>query len=199
MDDAMEIKCPDCKGYTPEDAMDCIHCGRRIESSLADFRMRFETLIEDIRYTKEREWTITNYLLLLYSGLIALGLNIPCKSYGLEILLGAFGLFTLIFGFKYLNELSESIKVYRTYLYKDILPKLTINEIERRTVINRSKDKKKTIVQDDEKVIEDHKKGKDSKTRYLKIMIVSAFVFQLLLLKDFIPFIRYIFSWAFNC
>jgi hypothetical protein len=186
-------KCPDCEKDISANALNCVYCGRSI-NSLEDFRMRFKSLMEDIKYTKDRQWTITYYLLLLYSGLIALGFKIPCSYHRLRIFLGLLGLCIFIFGFWYLFDLFKAIKVYRTYLFDDVLPKLTINEIERKTIIARSKCK-------NEKAIEDHKNGKDSiKWMVCFILILLfAFVLQLLFLKDFIPIIRNIFSWAFYC
>jgi hypothetical protein len=193
------IKCPNCSTEIPNNDSD-------------DFRMRFETLIEDIKYTKDRQWTITYYLLLLYSGLLALGFYIPCHCCGIVMLLGIFGAFILYFGWSYLNDLIKSIREYREYLFITILPKLSINEPEIKTLKlrydaelkderDKRKRRKQPFVEEDEKqfVIDLHVSAKDSKIWRFRTLLISAFILQLLFLKGFIPLIKHLFSWSFNC
>lgn len=206
----IQTQCPDCKKDISVNALNCIHCGRSIYSS-EDLRMRFETLIEDIKYTKDRQWTITYYLLLLYSGLIALG-RIDNICYGIEIFLGLLGLSILVFGIRYLNDLIVSIQRYRKYLWEDILPKLTIKDTEVKPLIKKfeyelenerkkNKQNKESFDDEDEKkfIIKLHIEGKDSKKWYFRAFLLFAFMLQLIFMKDFIPFLQKIFSWSFNC
>ena len=39
-------------------------------SAIEDFRMKYKILIDDIKYIKSRQWTVTYYLLLLYAAVI---------------------------------------------------------------------------------------------------------------------------------
>jgi len=192
------IKCPNCEKEISMDSSD-------------DFRMRFQTLIEDIKYTKDRQWTITYYILLLYSGLIALGLTEMICS-GQEIVLVVFGAFILFFGWKYLNSLIKSIQEYREYLFKAISPELSINKPEINTLKlrydsklkderNKRKLREDPFNEEDENkfVIDLHISVQDSKLWGFRTLLIFAFIIQIIFLKDFIPWIQDIFSWSFNC
>jgi hypothetical protein len=205
------IKCPDCKKDISANTLNCVYCGRSI-NSLDDFRMRFQTLMEDIKYTKGRQWTITYYLLLLYSGLIALDHGFEKICCGQELYLVAFGGFILFFGWQYLDGLIKSITEYREYLFIDILPKLAINEPEINTLklryktkLTKERDKRKrrkeSFNEDDERqfVIDLHLSGKDSKLWRFRTILILAFVLQIFFLKNAIPFIKDISSRLFNC
>jgi len=39
-------------------------------TTLEDFRMRYSILIDDIKYMKSRQWTVTYYLLVLYGAIV---------------------------------------------------------------------------------------------------------------------------------
>jgi hypothetical protein len=87
-----------------------------------DFRMRFPVLIDDIKYIKTRQWTVTYYLLLLYGAIISFYVLLDSGSSKISNLQKSFliiialliGVFGIIYQLKFHSRLIE----YRRLLDK---------------------------------------------------------------------------------
>ena len=98
------------------------------ESTLADFRMLYQALLNDIENTKRRQWGLTYYLLLLFATLIVFSDKIGIDrglDFSLEklVILGI-AILLAIFGACYLCYLTGTIIRYRKRL-QDTMPHLS--------------------------------------------------------------------------
>jgi len=96
------------------------------ESTFADFRMRYSVCVEDIRYVKSRQWSVTYYLILLFAAIIgfaaAQGSDLRIA---LRILLSIMGLIVALTGTCFLCQFQKDLAKYRRRLVYDILPNLS--------------------------------------------------------------------------
>jgi hypothetical protein len=99
------------------------------DRAMADFRMRYQVTIDDIKYIKTRQWAVTYYLLLLYAAVIGFykimkpdhGI-IPCWQ---KVVLYLTIVGIAVFGIFFLNKLEKTLARYRKRLIDDIVPNLS--------------------------------------------------------------------------
>ena len=99
-----------------------------------DFRMRFRIYIDDIKYVKTRQWTVTYYLLLLIAAIIGLQpvlrdtLGTVClRQTHPNLIIVSFVFVTIIgiIGTYFQLDFQCRLKKYRGYLRKQVIPKLS--------------------------------------------------------------------------
>lgn len=101
----------------------------KMESTVADFRMRYQITINDIKYIKTRQWAVTYYLLLLYAAIIGFSEIIkpdqgilPCWQ-RVVLYLTIVGI--AVFGIFLLNNFEKTLARYRKGLIDGIVPNLS--------------------------------------------------------------------------
>jgi hypothetical protein len=99
----------------------------------ADFRMRYQITIEDIKHIKNRQWTVTYYLLLLFAAIIGFykTVNDP-NSVAIAFLwiqravLSLIAIAVAVLGHKFfLSNFQETLVRYRSNLVNHIIPELS--------------------------------------------------------------------------
>jgi len=142
-----------------------------------DFRMRYQVIIDDIKYIKNRQWAVTYYLLLLFVAIIGFYKIINPEQVILPWLrctLFMIAVGVAVFGILFLNGLEKTLARYRKRLIDDILPNLSDrfqeSEIKahKRRFNNNEKWKEKYT-----------KKGRDFRifTLYLDLMLILGGIF----------------------
>lgn len=101
----------------------------RNEEFPQDFRMRYQVIIDDIKYIKSRQWAVTYYLLLLFAAIIGFYKIISPEqvilSCWLRCILFMVAVGVAVFGILFLNGLEKTLARYRERLIDDILPNLS--------------------------------------------------------------------------
>ena len=99
-----------------------------------DFRIRYQILINDIKYIKSRQWAVTYYLLLIFFAIIgfyeALGIenmNVsePIIFLLLKLVLSLIAAAVPIVGLYFLKEFNRALARYREELADGVLENLT--------------------------------------------------------------------------
>jgi len=92
-----------------------------------DFRMRYKIYIDDIKYAKSRQWTVTYYLLLLFVAVVGLAellkFEILEVSIIVNILLSVSALIVGFLGRFFLDKLHNDIVRYRKNLIEKVIRK----------------------------------------------------------------------------
>jgi len=100
------------------------------EDTKKDFRMRWQITIDDIRYIKNRQWTITYYLLLLFAAIIGFyevitpkEAILPCWQ---RVVLFLVALYIAGIGTYFLREFQITAARYRKRLVRELTPSLSL-------------------------------------------------------------------------
>ena len=95
-----------------------------------DFRMRWQITIDDIRYIKNRQWTVTYYLLLLFAAIIGFyeviiprDAILPCWQ---RVVLFLVAIYIAGIGTYFLREFQKTAARYRKRLVKELTPSLSL-------------------------------------------------------------------------
>jgi len=95
------------------------------ESSPADdFRMRYSCFIDDIKYLKSRQWSVTYYLLLLFGAIVGFQKALP-KTANLnnELFVLALGIGIIgIIGIAFQHDFQRRLQEYRRHNMKEVVP-----------------------------------------------------------------------------
>jgi len=102
----------------------------KMESTFADFRMKYQAILDDIKFIRGRKWAVTYYLLLLYAAIIgfskAIGLDQTYGSCGQKGILFTIALGVAALGIYFIYDMQRTLARYRRnitrtlpYLSKD--------------------------------------------------------------------------------
>ena len=89
-----------------------------------DFRMRFQVILDDIKYIKSRQWSVTYYLLLLFAAIIGFSslLNHGCLE---RSTLLTIAILVALLGTFYQVDFQTRLFNYRKRLIDKVLPNLS--------------------------------------------------------------------------
>jgi hypothetical protein len=82
-------------------------------------KLAYQSAVEDIRFFKRQQWMVTNYAILIYGAMIAIGKLTPCIiSWWLSVVIGLIGVFSFFLNIllqrstqKARNRLDETIEI----------------------------------------------------------------------------------------
>ena len=100
------------------------------ESINQDFRMRFSTVLDDIKYIKSRQWSVTYYCLLIFPAIMAFykiikldpQIAVPCWQ---RVILFLIAIFIGVLGTIFQVDFQDRLYGYRKRLVKEVLPQLS--------------------------------------------------------------------------
>ncbi len=99
------------------------------ESVFADFRMEYQSAVNDIEHVKSRQWAITYYLLLLLAAIIGFSKAMDLSQQGLfywgKWVLSVIAILIAYIGGWFLLKFQGALGRYRTHLTNDIVPNLS--------------------------------------------------------------------------
>ena len=114
------------------------------ESTNQDFRMRFPSIIDDIKYIKSRQWTVTYYCLLIFPAIMAFSKfikldqqTVPCWQ---RVILFLIAIFVGVLGSVYQYDFQDRLSKYRERLMKEVVPNLS-NKFEKSETKGMDKDR----------------------------------------------------------
>ena len=96
-------------------------------SARDDFRMRYQVFIEDIRYLKTRQWTVTYYLLLLFAAIITFWKSVEHahQTNLLKDTLILISEFVYLVGVYFLHDFHKRNTYYRKEMIEKVLPNMS--------------------------------------------------------------------------